>query len=351
MSQDTCTYCFETPFVTESGDELADPCIAYKTWGRLNREHTNAVVVFHALTGNQHADEWLGGLFGKNRTLDPERDFIVCANVPGSCYGSTGPLSINPETGKPYQGSFPIITIRDMVRFQQRLLDYLDIRSIRLAIGGSMGGMQALELAVMDSRVQSIIAMGMGKAHSAWAIGTSEAQRQAIFADPNWNNGFYTSDKRPEAGLAAARMMAMISYRTASSFERRFGRALQDGSALYQVQSYLKYQGKKLNNRFDAVSYVRLTEAMDSHDTARGRGTYRQVLEEVTIPALIMGIDSDLLYPVQEQEELAGLLGNGHLAILHSEFGHDAFLIEFANMEKLIRPFLTEHVNPQTVHP
>ena len=351
MSQGAHIYRFTDSFITESGYELAEPRIAYHTWGKLNSERTNAVVICHALTGHSSADEWFGGFFGPDHLLDPDRDFIICANVLGSCYGSTGPQSINPNTGKPYQADFPNVTIRDMVRFQQRLLDKLDIQGIRLAIGGSMGGMQVLEMAIMDSRVESIIAIGMGKAHSAWAIGTSEAQRRAIYADPNWNNGFYYEDQKPEAGLSAARMMAMISYRTASSFERRFGRSYQDGTGLFQVQSYLDYQGKKLIDRFDAVSYVRLTEAMDSHDVARGRGSYDEILGNITVPALIMGIDSDLLYPVQEQKELADLLGNGQLAVLHSDYGHDAFLIEFESMEELIRPFIHERVKSQTVHP
>ncbi len=351
MSQGAHIHRFTEPFTTESGFELVEPQIAYQTWGVLNNDRTNVVVICHALTGGPAADEWFSGLFGPGKTLDPDRDFILCANVLGSCYGSSGPRSINPKTGKPYLADFPKVTIRDMVRFQQLLFDELDIKGIRLAIGGSMGGMQVLEMAIMDTRVESIIALGMGKAHSAWAIGTSEAQRRAIYADPNWNNGFYNNDKKPEAGLSAARMMAMISYRTASSFERRFGRTYQNGSGLFQVQSYLDYQGQKLNDRFDAVTYVRLTEAMDSHDVARDRGTYHEILGKITIPALVVGIDSDLLYPVQEQKELSDLLGNGQLAVLHSDYGHDAFLIEFESMEEIIGSFFNELAKSQTVNP
>ena len=351
MSQGAHIHRFTDSFITESGFELVQPQVAYHSWGKLNRERNNVVVICHALTGSSAADDWFSGFFGPGKTLDPDRDFIICANVLGSCYGSTGPTSTDPRTGKPYKADFPQVSIRDMVRFQQRLFDDLDIRGIRLAIGGSMGGMQVLEMAIMDSRVESIIAIGMGKAHSAWAIGTSEAQRRAIYADPNWNNGFYSNDKKPEAGLSAARMMAMISYRTANSFEHRFGRSYQNGTGQFQVQSYLDYQGQKLNDRFDAVTYVRLTEAMDSHDIARGRGSYQQVLGKISIPALIVGIDSDLLYPVQEQKELADLLGNGQLSVLHSDFGHDAFLIEFNSMEEAIRPFLNERVKSQTVQP
>jgi homoserine O-acetyltransferase/O-succinyltransferase len=325
------------PFVTESGFEFPGLDIAYKTWGTPNEDMSNVVVVFHALTGHAAADEWLTGFFGKGRLLDPDEHYIICSNVLGSCYGTTGPLSIDPRTGERYGGSFPVITIRDMVRVQQRLLDHLKVRRIRFAIGASMGGMQALEFGVMDKRVEQLLLIAMGKAHSAWAIGIGEAQRRAIFTDPKWRDGHYPPEDPPASGLAAARMMGMITYRSAGSFERRFGRERQHDKPLYQVESYLNYQGDKLVGRFDAVTYVRLTQAMDSHDVSRGRGSFEEVLSRVKIPVLVIGISSDVLYPVEEQKELVSLLANARYAELVSDNGHDAFLIEFDTIQSIVK--------------
>lgn len=336
------SYTFKKPFTTEAGDTIAEPTIAYQSWGQLNASRDNAVLVFHALTGNTAANEWFEGLFGSGKVLNPEEQFIVCPNVPGSCYGSTGPTSIKPGTGAPYRADFPTLTIRDIVRLQQRLVDHLDIRKIEMVIGGSMGGMQALEWCIMDDRPQSAVLIGMGKAHRPWAIGISHTQRQAIYNDPNWKDGYYSQEHPPRQGLALARMIAMISYRSDSDYEQKFGRLPQDGEDLFQVESYLDYQGKKLVNRFDAVSYVRLTQAMDSHDVARSRGSYDQVLGQVEIPVLVIGIDSDLLYPVEEQHELQRLLPNGRYRQVESPHGHDAFLIEFDQMNNIIHSFLTE---------
>lgn len=310
------------PFTTESGHTFSELEIAYKTWGTLNESADNAVLICHALTGHAAADEWFPGLFDADGILDPTRQFIVCSNVLGGCYGTTGP-----RTGRDQGGDFPLVTIRDMVRVEQILLDALGVRSIELAIGGSMGGMQVLEWSVMDTRVQKMMIIAMGKAHSAWAIAISEAQRQAIYADP-------------VAGLSAARQMGMVFYRSARSLEERFGRDPQPGNSdLLKVQSYLNYQGRKLVDRFDAVTYVRLTQAMDSHDIARGRGSFEEVLGKVTIPALVLGISSDVLYWPSEQKELARLLGNGTYLELESDEGHDAFLIEFPKMVAAFRQF------------
>lgn len=333
---------FNDPFITESGFQLDEPVIAYQTWGKLNHRRDNVVIVCHALTGNTSADDWFGGLFGSGSPIDPSRHFIICTNVLGSCYGTTGPTSLNPATGKAYQADFPIVTIRDIVRFQQQLLDELQITGIEMVIGGSMGGMQALEFCVMDDRVQSAVFIGMGKSHSPWAIGISHAQRQAIINDANWKGGFYSDDKKPEKGLALARMIAMNSYRHPVDYDQKFTRNRQDGNGQFQVESYLTYQGEKLADRFDPVSYVRLTQAMDSHDVARGRSSYSQVLGGINIPTLVIGIDSDLLYPTREQHELARLLPNARYRNLVSAHGHDAFLIEFDQMRRIIASFLTE---------
>lgn len=337
------------PFVTESGFSFEKPEVAYKTWGSLNEARDNVILICHALTGHAAANEWFPGLFEEEGIIDPDRHFVICCNVPGSCYGSTGPWSIDPATGKTYRGNFPAITIRDMVRFQQVLLDKLEITGVELVIGGSMGGMQALEFTIMDSRIKSAACIAMGKAHTPWAIGISHAQRAAIEADPNWNEGFYKKGEGPDAGLATARMMAMITYRCPDDYEQKFGRNPQPDSDLYQVESYLNYQGKKLAGRFDAITYMRLTKAMDSHDISRGRGTFRKVLRNIKVPVLAVGIDSDLLYPVEEQQELADLIPNGHYAELQSSHGHDAFLIEFDQLNEALKEFLDVQIKQQTV--
>jgi homoserine O-acetyltransferase len=331
---------FKQPFITESGFSIAEPTVAYQCWGRLNDERNNTIVVCHALTGDASADEWFSGIFGPGKPLDPERHFIICANVLGSCYGSSGPTSINPKTGNAYRADFPIVTIRDMVRLHQQLLDELEITGIEMVIGGSMGGMQALEFCIMDDRPQSAILIGMGKNHSPWAIGISHTQRQAIYSDPSWNGGFYSEEQPPEKGLTVARMIAMNSYRHPGNFEQKFGRELQDESGQFQVESYLNYQGQKLSHRFDAVSYVRLTQAMDSHDITRGRPAFRDILQQLKIPILVIGIDSDLLYQPEECRELADLLSRGSYEEIQSSCGHDAFLIEFDQMNRIISSFL-----------
>jgi len=330
----------QKPFTTESGHQFEQAEAAYKTWGGLNESADNAVVICHALTGHAAADEWFPGLIGPGCAADPDEDFIICINVPGSCYGSLGPWSANPETGEPWRGNFPEITIRDMVHFQMQLLDQLGVRGIKRVLGGSLGGMQALEFCIMDpKRVQSAVLMAMGKAHTPWAIGISHAQRAAITGDAAWKGGFYDKEHGPAGGIAAARMMAMITYRTPEDYNRKFGRKLQNEDGQFQVESYLNYQGRKLAKRFDALSYVILTKAMDTHDVSRGRGSYEEVLGRVEIPVQVIGIDSDHLYPVPEQKELASLLPNGRFSEITSDFGHDAFLIEWEQMNGIIEGF------------
>ena len=328
-----------TPFETEGGILFQDAPVAYKTWGTLNSRRDNVILIFHALTGHAAADEWFSGIFGEGKLCDPSQYFILCINVPGSPYGSLSPWSNNPANGKPYGSNFPLITIRDMVRFQQLLLDQLEIRGIETVVGGSLGGMQALEFCIMDQRASSALLIAMGSAHSPWAIGISHAQRAAITSDPKWKGGEYCKGDGPVQGLAAARMMAMITYRTPSDYERKFSRKLQDANGLFQVESYLNYQGEKLAGRFDAHCYISLTRAMDSHDIARERGDYADILKQITIPVCVTGIDSDLLYPVNEQKELATLLPGGEYHEIQSDYGHDAFLIEFRQLNSIIQTF------------
>jgi homoserine O-acetyltransferase len=345
-SPDTRVFRLGRAFPLESGAVLDDLVLAYRTWGRLNAAGDNAVVVCHALTGSADADRWWAPLFGAGRALDPERDFIVCSNVLGGCYGSLGPATRD-AAGRRLGIRFPAVTIRDQVRAQIALADALGIRGIRLVIGGSMGGLQALEWPLLDARVAAVATIAASGHHSAWCIGWSEAQRHAIAADPRFRGGDYADDAPPDAGLAAARAIAMLTYRTARSLEARFGR--HPGGAVFgeraarpeapAVANWLAHHGASLVARFDALSYWRLLEAMDSHDLARGRGSYREVLRRITQPVLVVSIPTDALYVPAEQAELAERLPDAERVELDSEHGHDGFLIDADRLEPIVRAF------------
>jgi homoserine O-acetyltransferase len=326
-------------FPLELGGTLPALRVAYRTWGTLAPDGANAVIVCHALTGSADADLWWTRLFGPGRSLDPERDFIVCSNILGSCYGTTGPAEVDPATGRPWLGTFPAITIRDMVRVQHALATALGVKRVPMVIGGSLGGMQVLEWALLyPDLVESVAFIASTARHSAWCIGLSEAQRQAIYADPRWRDGGYDPRDPPAAGLAAARMMAMLSYRSQPSFEMRFGRRPQTED-VYAVESYLRYQGQQLVDRFDPASYVTLTKAMDTHDVSRGRGDFDDVLRSLRQPTLVVSIDSDVLYWPWEQREVATLAPNARLAVMDSPHGHDAFLIDVDRLDEMVCDF------------
>jgi homoserine O-acetyltransferase len=333
------SHTFQGAFITESGEVITNPVLAYQSWGVLNNTQDNVIIISHALTGNTNAKEWFSGIFQERGIIDLEKHFVICINHPGSNYGSVGPTSTNPSNGNTYKADFPELTIRDIVKLEQQLLDELGIKEIELIIGGSMGGMVALEFCLMDTRIKLACLMAMGKSHSAWAIGISEAQRLAIKADKNWLKGFYPDDTPPIDGLAAARSMAMITYRSPLNYDHKFGRNWNIQKNIFQVASYLNHQGKKLTQRFDANSYIILTKAMDSHDVARGRGTAKSVLSRIQIPVLIIGIDSDILYPIKEQIELAELIPHSTFREIKSKYGHDAFLIEFDQINNAIKSF------------
>ncbi len=333
------SYIFQEDFVSESGEVIVKPELAFQTWGSLNDSGDNVIMISHALTGNADAEDWFSGLFHQRGIIDLDKHFVICINHPGSCYGSVGPTTVNPKTGIKYRAEFPDLTIRDIVRLEQQLLNKLGIREIELIIGGSMGGMIALEFCLMDNRIKSACLMAMGKSHSAWAIGISQAQRMAIQADKNWNDGFYSDENPPLDGLAAARSMAMITYRAPQNYDQKFGRNWNIQKNIFEVESYLNYQGEKLTNRFDANTYIKLSKAMDSHDVARGRGTAKTVLSRIEIPVLIIGIDSDILYPIQEQIELAELIPTATFREIKSKYGHDAFLIEFEQINNALKSF------------
>jgi homoserine O-acetyltransferase len=327
------------PVALDSGAVLPEVTVAYRTWGRLSPEGTNAVLVCHALTGSADVDRWWSPLLGPGRALDPDRDFVVCSNVLGGCYGTTGPASPRPDTGRRWGGSFPDVSVRDVVRVQAALLETLGVRRLRLVVGGSLGGMQVLEWALLfPDRVEAIVPIAVSARHSAWCIALSEAQRQAIYADPRWRGGHYPGDDPPEAGLAAARAIAMCTYRSRASFEARFGRRAAPAGP-FAVESWLHHHGRALVDRFDANTYVTLTRAMDTHDVGRGRGGWRAALATVAAPALVVSIDTDVLYPPAEQEELAAALPAAQLATLDSPHGHDAFLIEAEATNALVAEF------------
>ncbi|MGI9233117.1 MAG: homoserine O-acetyltransferase MetX [Woeseiaceae bacterium] len=338
VSKETCFLKVPGDFVLENNECLRDVMIAYQTWGDAANADDSAILICHALTGSADVDAWWPNIIGEGKAFDPASDFIICANILGSCYGTTGPVSLKPGTRERYRADFPRISVRDMVELQRILLDELGVEYLDLVTGPSLGGMQALEWAITyPERVGSIVPIGVGGRHSAWCIGISEAQRAAIAADPNWNNGYYSDDLPPSNGLAAARMMAVCTYRSWESFDRRFGRDKRADEE-YQVQSYLQHQGQKINGRFDANTYVTLTHAMHTHDLSRGRGEYLDVLASLSQPALIVSVSTDALYPPEEQQLLAEHLPASTYAVLDSAHGHDGFLIETGMLgQKILR--------------
>eukprot|EP00981_Chlorochromonas_danica_P006024 scaffold1247_cov170-Ochromonas_danica.AAC.2 len=334
-------------FHLEKGGVLQEAHVRYNTYGKLNDARDNVLVVCHALTGNSRLDLWWGGLLGPDRAFDTNKYFIICANLLGSCYGSTGPRSINPLTGQAYGADLPEITLRDGVRLNLALLqDHLGVTRVQSVIGGSMGGMQALEWLLLAPKhfVKTAVVIGCNAQHTAWQIGISEAQRQAIYADPKWQNGRFDFSDPPLTGLAVARQMAMISYRSPGSYASKFQRDYCPRAGLFEVQKYLHYQGKKFQDRFDALTYVRLTEQLDSHDICRDRAaTVEEVLSTISTPVLVLGMDSDLLYPLYEQEQLARCIPGSELQVIITQHGHDGFLLEQEQVGKAVENFLAKH--------
>jgi homoserine O-acetyltransferase len=345
------------PLHLECGEKLSPVTVAYEAYGRLNAEGANAILICHALTANAHAaglnspedktPGWWDGLIGPHRAFDTKKYFVVCPNILGSCYGTTGPSSINPRTGEPYRTSFPRFTIRDIVAVQKKLLDALGVKRLVTACGSSLGGMQALEWAIMYPEFcDTVIPISTAARQSAWCIGLNTVVRTAIMNDPIWNGGFYS--EQPMNGLAIARMVGMLSYRSAEELEQRFGRRRQnpdtDPIALdnsFEVESYLHYQGQKLGKRFDANTYLYLSRAMDFHDVAYRRAPLPEVLYSIKARALCIGVSSDIRYPTREQKELVRFIPNARYAEINSIHGHDAFLIEFDQLNAMIKQFIT----------
>ena len=357
--------CCERPFVLEAGGVLPEVTVAYETWGMLSDARDNAVLVCHALTGDSHAagamgpghksDGWWNDLIGPGKALDTDRYFIVCANVLGGCQGTTGPASTDPETGLPYGPTFPQVTIRDIVRTQHMLLEDLGLPFWLSVVGGSMGGMQVLEWGAMyPELVKSLVPIATTAAASPQQIGWSAVERLAIVQDPKWRDGWYydaDDGDGPWQGLALAREISQITYRTTEVFDDRFGREPYDARdelsawSRYQVESYLDHHGQKLVRRFDANSFLVLSKAMDLHDVGRGRGGIDAVLGRLRVPVLTASITSDVLYPPYQQARIHEAIeaggGDCEYHIVESPQGHDGFLLESAFLGPLIADMLT----------
>lgn len=335
-------------FRLESGVRILAPTLAWRSWGDPRTARDQTLLVCHPLTASADLDQWWGDLLGPGRLFDPGKHFIVCANVLGGCYGSTGPASTDPATGKRYGPRFPAITIRDMVRFEATWIESLGISRLALVIGGSLGGMRALEWgALFPERVGAVVAIATSDHQPPWAIAFSEAQRLAIEADPHWSGGAYPPGQAPLAGLRAARAIAMLSYRHWGEFAVRFDRRVDDDGQ-FEVAAWLTHHGDRLAERFDVGSYVALTRAMDTHDLDRDRRPTGAAWPGSFPPTLVLGIPTDLLYPPEEQRRLARGLPGAKLAWLDAPHGHDAFLIETAALATQIGPFLESLGHPSS---
>ncbi|GMM37788.1 homoserine O-acetyltransferase [Saccharomycopsis crataegensis] len=413
-------------FTLECGESLYEVPVAFKTWGKLNEKKNNCMVICHALTGSSDISDWWGPLLGKGKAFDPTKFFIICLNSLGSPYGSASPMTKDPASGERYGPEFPLATIRDDVRIHKKVLDFLGVKQIAAVIGGSMGGMVTLEypLILGEEYVRSVVALATSARHSAWCISWGEAQRQSIYSDPKYKDGYYDVNDGPVSGLAAARMSALLTYRSRNSFENRFARndPLQaknvpkskllghEGSipenspvtpkeenwtihnegnknrkhsvsspslraepptspsanishpkkrpqTFFTAQSYLRYQGDKFIGRYDPNCYISVTRKLDTHDLSRDRYvtnpenpnelipiTMEQQLGKITQPSLIIGIASDGLFTLAEQEYLAKHIPNSVMYTVHSSEGHDAFLLEFMEINNLIIDFEEKHL-------
>lgn len=331
-------FSYTNKFELESGGVLPGFQLKYTTLGQLNRDRSNVVWVCHALTGSSDFTDWWDGLFTEGSPFDPKNYFIICANTLGGCYGSTGPLSLNPSTGKAYFHSFPLITNRDVVTAFDLLRQELGIRQIHTLIGGSLGGQQVLEWAVQKPDVFAhVIPIACNAIHSPWGIAFNEAQRMAITADPTWKEGDFRAGQE---GLKAARAMAMISFRSFEAFGETQSEKNSHKLDDFRAASYQRYQGQKLANRFNAFTYWTLTKVMDNHNVGRNRESAEHALKRIQAKTLVVGISSDILFPLTEQEFLAHAIPGAELEVISSVYGHDGFLIEFDQLKTAVRKFL-----------
>ena len=334
------------PFVLESGKVLSAYHLAYHTYGNLNENNDNVIWVFHALTADSNVAEWWQGLVGEGCIFNPEKYFIVCVNMPESCYGSISPLDINPDTGTPYYHDFPMFTTRDMIRSFQPLREYLGIKRIKVGIGGSIGGLQLLEWAIEEPELfENIIPIATGASHSAWGVAFDASQRMCIELDPTWKNRHSEAGKD---GLKIARSIALISYRNHTIYTATQEGVTTESSEkpidenIYKAETYQRYQGEKLIKRFNAFSYYLLTKSTDTHDVGRGRGSREKALAKIQANTLVIGITSDLLFPLIEQDYLSKHISGAKFSVIDSFYGHDGFLIEIEKITNLLNEFLSD---------
>lgn len=325
-------------FMLESGASLPGFHLGYTTIGRLNADKSNVVWVFHALTANSNPAEWWDGLVGEEKLFNPAEYFIICVNMPGSCYGSIHPLDVDPLTGEPYYHDFPFFTTRDMIRAYQHLKNYLGIEKIYVGLGGSMGGQQLLEWAIEEpSLFQHIIPIATNASLSPWAIAFNASQRFCIEADITWQN------KHPQAGIEGmkvARSFALLSYRNYHTYLLHQSEDTLEKLTDFKSESYQRYQGLKLANRFNAFSYYTISKSMDAHNVGRARGSINNALATITAKTMVIAVESDLLFPVVEQQFLADHIPGASLVTIVSTFGHDGFLLEYIQIQQAIEQFL-----------
>jgi homoserine O-acetyltransferase/O-succinyltransferase len=373
VQPETFTFAEEEPFCLESGETLGPVTIAYETYGRLNADRSNAILICHALSGSAHAagyhhendtkPGWWDDCIGPGKAFDTDRYFVICSNVLGSCYGSTGPMDNNPATGQPYGLGFPVVTVGDWVRAQVKLIDHLGIDKLLCLAGGSMGGMQVLEWAAHHShRVRAAIPLATTAHHSPMLIAFSEVGRQAIYADPCWNDGdYYANGKKPDAGLAVARMVGHITYLSEASMHKKFGRRLRgmekygyEFQTEFEIESYLKYNGLSFTRRFDANSYLYVTKAMDYFDLSQPTGSLAAAFADAAhVKFLVVSFTSDWLYPSYHSKQLVSALMAADVDVtyldIESSWGHDAFLLEVETMTKLLGSFLERLVQEEQI--
>lgn len=334
----TSIFQYNKPFQLESGVTLPGYHLAYTTHGQLNPAKDNVVWVFHALTANSDPAEWWDGLTGEGKLFDPSRYFIICVNMPGSCYGSLGPLDTNPETDEPYYHQFPLFTTRDIIRTFQPLKVDLGINKIHIGIGGSMGGQQLLEWAIEEPELfEHIVPLATNAFHSPWGIAFNASQRFCIETDKTW------TERKETAGLdgmKVARGLALLSYRHYETYLKDQSETTPDKYDHFKSESYQKYQGEKLAKRFNAFSYYFLSRSMDSHNIGRNRGSVEAALKKIKAKTAIIGITTDILFPLTEQQYLADLIPGAQLKAIHSSYGHDGFLLEYEKISQAVKELL-----------
>ncbi len=339
---------YHTTFSLNSGDSLPGFSLAYCTWGQMNAEGSNVIWVCHALTGSADVNQWWPGMIGPGKPLDTDRYFIICANVLGGCYGSTGPLDQNPATGKAYYHQFPELNVQDVTRAFDLLRQSLSINAIDLLIGGSLGGQQAVQWAAdQPSLIKKLALLATNARHSPWGIAFNETQRMAIEADSSWKT------EKAEAGaqgLKAARAIALLSYRTYAIYDEKQQNSQDSQSAMFAAASYQQYQGKKFIGRFNAFTYWILSKMMDSHDVGKNYASTAKALQGIEAKTLVIGIDSDILFPIAEQEFLAQHIPNAHLITLSSPYGHDGFLVEIQAVSEAINELMAFSVEEKKVN-